>query len=170
APGHSAGAFVHGCARQQDKEPHMVVVMAPHAEEQLNAVVAKVEGVGGEAFVSKGVERAIIGLIGDVESFSDLNLVGMPGVATVRRISEPYKLVSRATTRSARLCGWAPRTPGADWARLLHLHRWPPVETADRTLESAELARAAGRHAASWRRLPGRARRRAPSKGWASRG
>ena len=124
----------------------MVVVMAPHAtEEQLNAVVAKVEGVGGEAFVSKGVERAIIGLIGDVESFSDLNLVGMPGVATVQRISEPYKLVSSAhhPERSTVWVGTENQVPiGPDCFTFI---AGPcAVETLDQTLESAELARAAG--------------------------
>ena len=46
----------------------MVVVMSPDAtDEDVAAVVARVEGVGGEAFVSKGVVRTIIGLVGDIE-------------------------------------------------------------------------------------------------------
>ncbi len=74
----------------------MVVVMTPDAtEEDVARVVEKVESVGGEAFVSKGVVRTIIGLVGDIDSFHGLNLRRMPGVGDVHRISDPYKLVSR---------------------------------------------------------------------------
>ncbi len=53
----------------------MVVVMAPEAtQEDVDAVVALVRTAGGEAFVSRGVERTIIGLVGDVEQFGALNL------------------------------------------------------------------------------------------------
>ena len=70
--------------------------MAPGAtDEDIAGVVARVEGVGGEAFVSKGVTRTIIGLVGDIDSFHHLNLRTLPGVADVHRISDPYKLVSR---------------------------------------------------------------------------
>src|SRR5687768_18399256 len=70
--------------------------MAPNAtDEDVAGVVARVEGVGGEAFVSKGVVRTIIGLVGDIDSFHHLNLRTLSGVADVHRISDPYKLVSR---------------------------------------------------------------------------
>jgi 3-deoxy-7-phosphoheptulonate synthase len=74
----------------------MVVVMSPDAtDEDVAHVVARVEGVGGEAFVSKGVVRTIIGLVGDIDSFHHLTLRTLRGVADVHRISDPYKLVSR---------------------------------------------------------------------------
>ena len=42
----------------------MVIVMAPGATEaDIAHVVERVESVGGSAFVSKGVERTIIGLV-----------------------------------------------------------------------------------------------------------
>ena len=47
----------------------MVVVMAPDATAQDVAhVVEKVEAVGGTAFVSQGVDRTIIGLVGDIDT------------------------------------------------------------------------------------------------------
>ena len=53
----------------------MVVVMTPEASDaDVAHVVEKVESVGGEAFVSKGVVRTIIGLVGDIDSFHGLNL------------------------------------------------------------------------------------------------
>ena len=89
--------------------------MQPGASaEDVDAVVARVEAAGGEAFVSRGVTRTIIGLVGDVETFCGLNLRGMPGVADVMRVSAPYKLVSRihhpqmSTVLRAAACRSAP--------------------------------------------------------------
>ena len=50
----------------------MVVVMASEATtEELEAVVQTVEAAGGSAFVSRGVHRTIVGLVGDVERVRD---------------------------------------------------------------------------------------------------
>ena len=74
----------------------MVVVMGTDAtSEQVDAVVTRVSNAGGDAFVSRGVSRTIIGLVGDVDQLHTLDLRGMPGVTDVVRISAPYKLVSR---------------------------------------------------------------------------
>ncbi len=124
----------------------MVVVMAPGAtEEQIAAVVDKVTAVGGEAFVSSGVERAIIGLIGDVESFHGLNLRGLPGVADVHRISEPYKLVSR-THHPERSTVWVGRDRQVPIGPDCFTFIAGPcaVETPEQTMAAAQLAQAAG--------------------------
>src|SRR5260370_9423110 len=74
----------------------MVVVMAQEATGQdVDAVVDIVTAGGGEAFVSRGVSRTIVGLVGDIEQFEALNLRSLRGVTDVVRISVPYKLVSR---------------------------------------------------------------------------
>jgi len=45
----------------------MVVVMAPEATPaDVEAIVGLVRSAGGEAFVSRGVTRTIVGLVGDV--------------------------------------------------------------------------------------------------------
>ena len=47
----------------------MVVVMAPEAtQEDVDAIVDLVRTAGGEAFVSRGVSRTIVGLVGDVDA------------------------------------------------------------------------------------------------------
>ncbi len=121
--------------------------MSPDAtDEDIANVVARVEGVGGEAFVSQGVVRTIIGLVGDIDSFHHLNLRTLRGVADVHRISDPYKLVSRQhhPVRSTVWVGPAGhRVPiGPDTFTLL---AGPcAVETAEQTLESARMARSAG--------------------------
>lgn len=121
----------------------MVVVMSPGATPaQVDAVVARVETSGGSAFVSRGVQRTIIGLVGDVAAFQTLNLRAMPGVNDVVRVSKPYKLVSRehhpeATTVRV---GGVPIGPES-----FTLIAGPcAVETYDQTLQAAEMAKAAG--------------------------
>jgi 3-deoxy-7-phosphoheptulonate synthase len=121
----------------------VVVVMQPGASaEDVGNVVARVEAAGGEAFVSSGVTRTIIGLVGDIETFSGLNLRAMPGVADVMRVSAPYKLVSRTNhpQMSTVLVGGVPIGPDT-----FTLIAGPcAVETAQQTLEAAEMAKAAG--------------------------
>src|SRR5262249_60478234 len=74
----------------------MVVVMAPEAtQEDVDVIVDLVRDAGGEAFVSRGVSRTIVGLVGDVDEFGALNLRSRNGVLDGVRISGPYKLLSR---------------------------------------------------------------------------
>jgi 3-deoxy-7-phosphoheptulonate synthase len=125
----------------------MVVVMAPEAtEEDVAHVVERVESVGGEAFVSKGISRTIIGLVGDIDSFHHLNLRTLRGVADVHRISDPYKLVSRQH-HAERTTVWVgpqgSKVPiGPDTFTFI---AGPcAVETAEQTLEAAHMAKSAG--------------------------
>src|SRR5881275_1289879 len=121
----------------------MVVVMAPGASaEELAAVVRTVEDAGGSAFVSRGVHRTIVGLVGDVEQFESLNLQAYAGVVNVVRISAPYKLVSRENhpAMSTVSVAGVPIGPGA-----FTLIAGPcAVETAEQTLAAARMAKAAG--------------------------
>ena len=125
----------------------MVVVMSPDAtDEQVAHVVERVEAVGGEAFVSKGLVRTIIGLVGDIDSFHHLNLRTLPGVADVHRISDPYKLVSRQHHPERSTVWVGPeghQVPiGPDTFTLL---AGPcAVETPEQTLAAARMAQSAG--------------------------
>ena len=125
----------------------MVVVMAPDAtDEQIDHVVERVVGVGGEAFVSRGVVRTIIGLVGDIDSFHGLNLRSLPGVADVHRISDPFKLVSRQhhAERSTVWVGSASHQVPIGPDTFTFIAGPCAVETHQQTLESAEMAKAAG--------------------------
>ncbi|CAN5578878.1 3-deoxy-7-phosphoheptulonate synthase [soil metagenome] len=125
----------------------MVIVMKPDASAaDIAAVVGRVEESGAEAFVSRGVMRTIIGLVGDVAMLHGLNLRALPGVADVHRITAPYKLVSRENhpKRSTVWVGGvgtrAPIGPGS-----FTLIAGPcAVETHQQTLQAAQLAKAAG--------------------------
>src|SRR5215213_9111997 len=117
--------------------------MQPGAStEDVDAVVARVTSAGGEAFVSRGVTRTIIGLVGDVETFAGLNLRGMAGVADVMRVSAPYKLVSRIhhPQMSTVYVRGVPIGPDT----FTFIAGPCAVETAQQTLEAAEMAKAAG--------------------------
>ncbi|MGI8334034.1 3-deoxy-7-phosphoheptulonate synthase [Actinomadura scrupuli] len=121
----------------------MVVVMGPEATEaDIDAVVSLVGAAGGDAFVSRGVNRTIVGLVGDVQQFGSLNLRGMSGVSDVVRISVPYKLISRENhpDRSVVRVGGVPIGPDT-----MTLIAGPcAVETPEQTLQAAQMARAAG--------------------------
>ncbi len=124
----------------------MVVVMKPDAtDEQIDAIVTRVVDAGGDAFVSRGVSRTIIGLVGDVDSFQSLNLRGMGGVGEVVRISAPYKLVSRQhhSTMTTVYVGKQRVPIGPD---TFALAAGPcAVETPEQTLGSGrQMAKAAG--------------------------
>lgn len=121
----------------------MVIVMGPQATQaDVESIVTIVQAAGVEAFVSRGVQRTIVGLVGDVMQLSAVNLRGMRGVADVMRVTTPYKLVSRENhpERSTVRVGGVPIGP--DTVTLI---AGPcAVETPQQTLEAAQMAKAAG--------------------------
>jgi 3-deoxy-7-phosphoheptulonate synthase len=121
----------------------MVIVMAPAAtDSDIDTVVAHIEAHGGQAFVSRGVMRTIIGVVGTEEVLETLDADGLSGVAETMRITSPYKLVSAQnhTKRSTVRVGGVPIGPDT-----FTLIAGPcAVETPEQTLESAMLAKRAG--------------------------
>jgi 3-deoxy-7-phosphoheptulonate synthase len=77
----------------------MIIVMKSKADQQeLDNVIKWIESVGYQAHVSRGVERTIIGAVGDERGKVVLKAVEtMPGVEKVMPILAPYKLASRET-------------------------------------------------------------------------
>lgn len=83
-------------ARGKRGDIEMVVVMDTKASSSdVERVVREVEAVGGQAFVSPGKMRTVIGLVGDTERFMELPLATLPHVEQVIRVGRPYKLVAR---------------------------------------------------------------------------
>ncbi len=72
----------------------MIVMKQDATEEQIQAVMARIEGVGARAHRSPGAEVTVIGAIGDLEHVQRLELEGAPGVEKVMPILKPYKLAS----------------------------------------------------------------------------
>ena len=119
---------------------------ASATDADIDAVVDVVTDAGGEAFVSRGEMRTIVGLVGDIERFVDLNIAGMPGVLETVRISTAFKLVSR-DHHQQRSTVWvgtgthrAPIGPGT----FTTIAGPCAVETPEQTLGAARLAQRLG--------------------------
>ena len=74
----------------------MIVVMKQGAsEKEIQHVIKKIEEMGLKAHPSKGVERTVIGAIGDEHLIKEDQLKAIPSIEDVLPILKPYKLVSR---------------------------------------------------------------------------
>ena len=121
----------------------MVIVMAATAgEAELAEVVSHVQTAGGTAFVSRGVTRTIVGVVGSEGVLESLEVSTLAGVHEVVRITAPYKLVSREhhPRTSTVTVGNVPIGPDT-----FTLIAGPcAVETPEQTLAAAEMAKRAG--------------------------
>jgi 3-deoxy-7-phosphoheptulonate synthase len=121
----------------------MIVMKADATEEEVRAVVARVESVGARAHVSPGDELTVIGAIGDREHVARLGLEGHPGVDQVIPILKPYKLASSQLRRGERsVLDIAGRKIGGDHFALI---AGPcTVEGREQTLAAARAVRDGG--------------------------
>ena len=121
----------------------MVIVMAPSCTDaQLEDVVAHVRTAGGSAFVSRGVTRTIVGVVGTEEVLETLDVGLLPGVGEVVRITAPYKLVSSENHQSRSTVSVRGVPIGPETFTLI---AGPcAVESAEQTLAAAQQARRAG--------------------------
>jgi len=139
---HTFGTARHASARALGSHA-VVIVMAPKASEtDIAGVVSHIEAHGGQAFVSRGVMRTIVGVVGSEEVLETLDADGLPGVAETMRITAPYKLVSAQNhaRRTTVRVGGVPIGP-----ETFTLIAGPcAVESASQTLEAARMAKRAG--------------------------
>jgi 3-deoxy-7-phosphoheptulonate synthase len=122
----------------------MMIVMKPSAtEEEIQAVISRVEGVGARAHLSQGEEVTVIGAIGDREHVARLELDGAPGVAQVVPILKPYKLASKQLRSGERsVFSINGRKIGGENFALI---AGPcTVESRDQVLETARVVKDAG--------------------------
>ncbi len=77
----------------------MIVMKQTATDEEVEAVITRIEGVGARAHPSRGDEVTVIGAIGDLEHIARLDLEGSPGVDRVVPILKPYKLASAQLRR-----------------------------------------------------------------------
>ena len=74
----------------------MIIVLRKDATEaQIKHIVEKVKALGLRPMISKGIERTIIGVIGEEDVLRSQPLEIFPGVEKVIPVLSPYKLVSR---------------------------------------------------------------------------
>src|SRR5438270_9131975 len=83
----------------------MIVMKETATDEEVEAVVQKIEKAGARPHRSRGARVTVIGAIGDVEedaNVESLGLEGQPGVDRVVPILKPYKLASAQITHGER--------------------------------------------------------------------
>jgi len=74
----------------------MIIVLKKNATPQeLEHICQKVRELGLTPNVSRGIERTVIGVIGDEEKLQVQPIEAFPGVESVMAILKPYKLASR---------------------------------------------------------------------------
>jgi len=74
----------------------MIIVLRPRStEEEIAQVCRRIEALGLTPHLSRGVERTIIGAIGDERILLDKAIEALPMVEKVLPILKPYKLASR---------------------------------------------------------------------------
>ncbi|MFA5530353.1 MAG: 3-deoxy-7-phosphoheptulonate synthase [Thiohalomonadaceae bacterium] len=75
----------------------MIIIMNNDVtEEQIARVVDRLKGMGAGVNVSRGVERTVIGALGDESKIDKEALQALPGVEEVIRVMKPYKIVARS--------------------------------------------------------------------------
>ncbi len=124
----------------------MIVMQETASDEEINAVIEKIEGAGAIAHPIKGARLTVIGAIGDVEqdvNIESLGLEGQPGVDRVMPILKPYKLASTQIRHGERtVLDIQGRKIGGDHFALI---AGPcTVESREQTLETARCVRDAG--------------------------
>jgi 3-deoxy-7-phosphoheptulonate synthase len=124
----------------------MIVMKETATDEEVEAVVEKIERAGALAHRSRGARVTVIGAIGDVEqdvTVEGLGLEGQPGVDRVVPILKPYKLASAQITHGERtVLDIDGRKVGGENFALI---AGPcTVESRDQTLQTARSVRDAG--------------------------
>ena len=119
----------------------MIVMKSTATEDEVQAVIARIESCGARAHPSRGEEVTVIGAVGDREHVARLGLEGAPGVEQVVPILKPYKLAS-SQMRERTVIEIAGRRIGGDNFSLI---AGPcTVESRDQTMTAARAVRDAG--------------------------
>ncbi len=121
----------------------MIVVMTHNVDSyDIDNILKKLEKAGFQIHLSRGVERTIIGAIGDKTRLTDLNLEAMPGVEKVVPILQPYKLASRAYKDEPTIIKVGDLSIGGD---NIHVMAGPcAVESWEQLLQTAQIVKEAG--------------------------
>lgn len=121
----------------------MIVVMKPEASQQnVNAVIERVEAAGCKVHPIIGAERTVIGVIGDGTTIDKHQIGRMNGVENVMPISKPYKAASREFKPTDTLFSVRGVTIGGD--ELVIMAGPCAVEGRTELLEIAQACKEAG--------------------------
>jgi len=129
--------------RLREEEETMIVVMNHGAkDEQIQGVVERLEKEGFNIHLSQGVERTIIGAVGDKTRLSCLAIEAMPGVEKIVPILQPYKLASKEFKPEKTVIKVRHIEIGGDQIQII---AGPcAVESRDQLIETARIVKKAG--------------------------
>lgn len=124
----------------------MIVMKESATDEEIEAVIEKIESAGALAHPIKGARLTVIGAIGDVEqdaSVEGMGLEAQPGVDRVLPILKPYKLASAEIRHGERsVLDIGGRKVGGEHFALI---AGPcTVESREQVLSTAEIVKEAG--------------------------
>lgn len=123
----------------------MIIMQTDATQDQIAAVVMRVEEYGLRAHLSSGEERTVIGAVGDRRPVMMDQFLHLPGVDRVVPISRPYKLASREFRPDDSVFPLDGVQVGGDGIVIIA----GPCSVENRTqlLETAHAVREAGAHA-----------------------
>ncbi len=123
----------------------MIIIMRPDAnDEQINNVSEKLKKHGFGIHLSKGVERTVIGAIGDKSAIELETLAMLPGVSEIVPIRKPYKLVSREFKIEDSVISVSDKLKIGAGQPLCVMAGPCSVESHDQMLDTARAVKAAG--------------------------
>ncbi len=121
----------------------LIVMDKDAAEDEVAAVVAKIEALGYTAQPIPGGERVAIAILRNPGPVDPALFVDLPGVQEAIPVSRPYKLVSRETKREPTVVTIAPGLPNR-WREFPGHCRPCAVESEAQALTIARAVKAAG--------------------------
>jgi 3-deoxy-7-phosphoheptulonate synthase len=123
----------------------MIIMQTDATQDQIAAVVLRVEEYGLRAHLSSGEERTVIGAVGDRRPVILDQFLHLPGVDRVLPISRPYKLASREFRPEDSVFPLDGVQVGGD--EIFIIAGPCSVESRSQLLETAHAVREAGAHA-----------------------
>jgi len=123
----------------------MIIVLKPQASQQeADEILSKIENMGLKPLYMPGVERTVIGALGDERKLGKLHLESHPAVERVDPILAPYKAVSREMHPADSVITMGRLTIGGDGFGVI---AGPcAVESYEQLSATARAVRAAGAH------------------------
>ena len=122
----------------------MVIMRKGHTEEELNGILRRLEEVGLSGHTILGVERTVVGVVGQVYPGLADDLETMPGVDDIVPISKPYKLASREFKPDSTAIKVGDIVIGG--GRTVVMAGPCAVESEEQLMATAQAVKAAGAH------------------------
>lgn len=120
----------------------IIILRADVSDADINTVEQKIAAMGMKSHVSRGIQRTVIGIIGDESKVDKEALEAIPFVENVVRVMKPYKIVARESHHSDTVINVAGIPIGGKTVQVIG---GPcSVETHDQMAKAAEGVVAAG--------------------------